>query len=279
MTGKASLIILSSITWLILLLALSCQAKKEANTLVPTPILGDSLVRAATPIKPDSATSPVLDTISIFKQVLKTKHKSYNYENDTIEIKYGYILSKKQQHLFIKLKNVAEYRMEFRVYYLATNKFNMILYDIADFNTYDSYCLLDVNNDNYKDFIIAWHPANQSGQDCYYIYLCKENNKHFSNEVPTCNSIFYPKSKTVSAKAYDPIYYTFHWNDNYSLDTIEMVYDYIMHDYIVDIPWIDTTHYHKIDYTKNKKITLLDSVPSYYFNQEAKAMQKALFKK
>jgi hypothetical protein len=281
-TGKASLLILSSITWLILLLALSCQAKRESSAL-PTPILGDSLVRKATPIKPDSATPPVLDTISIFKQVLKNKDKGYHYENDSIEIKYGHIFSKKQKHLFIKLNNEAEYGVEFRIYALKGNVFSLIAHFIESFNTFDGYCLLDVNNDAHNDFLLAWHPANiTSCSKLCDVYLLKHDALHFTKvENSFCEPIFYPQKKLVRGKeyGYGYTYYKVKWNNNYTVDTIEMVYSKYAKELGADF-LNDSTHYNKVDYTQNKEIILLDDLPSEYLNHEKeRVLQKALFKK
>lgn len=276
MNGNTSLTI--SIISIVFLLALSCQAKKESSSLAPTNT-SNSLVRAAPILKSDSAASPTLDTMSVFKQVLKYKGKSYAYENDTIEIKYGYIFSKKQKHLFVKLINIVEHRIEFRFYFFNKNRFNLMHYSLMGLNTYNGYALLDVNDDTYKDFVLTWHPGNKSGQDCYYVFLYRNNGTFSLEDLSFCNSIFYPKAKIVRGQEYDPVYYTFRWNNAYSLDTIEYVYAPIMYNWITDLPWKDSRHYHKIDYTKNKKVTLLDDAPGYYFNREAEYKQKALFKK
>ena len=267
MTGK-KLLLISSLNCILLFLVLSCQTKQEQNT-TALPSSSDTVMHSAAP---DTATPPVLDTISIFEQILKNKRSSYHYKNDTIEIKYGHIINKKQNHLFIKLKNVVEYRQEFRIYLLLNNKFKLIFYNLQSINSYSGYDLFDVNNDSYKDFLIAWHPANKSGQDYQDVYLYKKNKNEFSNSTSFCYSVFYPELKIVRGMFPGPVFFTFRWNKNYSVDTIEYIYG----PYVCS-PCIDSVHLHKVDYTKNKKITLLDEMPDYYDDDERDSIQQARF--
>jgi hypothetical protein len=281
MTGKTSLLILSSITWLILLLALSCQAKKEGNALPPVTISSDSLIRAATPTKPDSVILPVLDTISIFEQVLKTKHKSYNYENDTIEIKYGYILSKKRKHLFIKLKNEVENSAFFKIYAIKGNAFSLIFSRTIGLRFTNGYCLFDVNNDANKDFVLTWHADNGCSSCPFHdVYLLKSDALHFTEEITFSEPVFYPQKKLVRGKeyGYGATYYKVKWNNNFSTDTLEYIYPPYASTIGADF-LSDSTHYNKVDYTKKQKIILLDDLPTEYTTHDKEwEKQKALFK-
>lgn len=280
MTGNTSLII--SIICAVFLLVLSCQTKrKHDNNPLPTLSPSDSLIKETTVIKPDPIILSALDTVSIFNQALKNKGKSYHHENDTIEISYGYILSKKQKHLFVKLKNVAEYKMEFRIYAIKNEMFSLILYVAPRLPNTDAYALLDVNNDHYKDFVFIWH-ADNGCSSCRYcdIFLLKHNSLHFTEAMTFSEPIFYFKNKIIFERLYDygMTYSKFKWNNKYSVDTIEYIYPPYANTigaYFLS----DSTHYNKVDHTKNKKIVLLDIIPIEYSNYEREQeRQKSLFK-
>lgn len=210
--------------------------------------------------------TPYMDTVCIFA-LIKDKSKSFSYKNDTLEVQYGNLFSPKQKHLMIRFK-ARDYYSEFFWFYIPQkHQFERIFSYRQGLLTYQCYKIYDVNGDGLKDFAVQWHPAS-GGTDSYNIYLLKRDEINFTDEFSFHDAYFDSKRRIVLEPQIGYGIYKIKWKNRYILDTIQSVHYCDSPESYFSSDSVNIRNNCKncflVDYTKNKKVSFIDSIPAEY---------------
>jgi hypothetical protein len=133
--------------------------------------------------------------------------------------------------------------------------------------TYISDTLMDVDGDNYKDFLVHWYPsAGCCLADIYNVYLYQQQTGGFTKDYEFINPTFSPHEKVIRGLEYghpgEAGLYKYKWN-GFGVDTIEFIYP----DFGQKRKFIRVT---KSNYRPGKKErTVLNSLPKEYMKLDS----------
>lgn len=206
---------------------------------------------------------------NIDKNNFETEFKTFvNNQKDSISTKIAIdnFFSETQKHLIVETKTQSAVFLN--VFVLEKNSFLPVLSHKELNLEFDKYSLLDVNNDEKKDFLILGYAS--SGcclKNFATVYLFQKDNSEFSKAFIFINPTFDPKEKIIRGVCYgqrgETEMYKYKWNKK-SIDTLEYI------SFEKDKDGINTGNFIKSVKQNHKKLNSkfikLNEVPNEYLS-------------